>query len=232
LKDFLTLSTYEANIIFLTIKVAILSTIIIFPISVYLGWILARKNFVGKHLIETIITIPLVAPPVVTGYLLIIFLGKNGILGKYINQLFNINLAFNFSALVIASVVVALPLAVRSVRTAFELVNPIYEQTAETLGASKISTFFRISLPLAYQGVISGMVLSFARSLGEFGASITFAGNIEGKTQTLALMIYSNMQIPEHDFQVTRLVIISLIISFLAIFVAEYFNTRKKYLSK
>jgi len=222
-------SSEEITVIFLTLKVALTSTVLTLPLAIWLGWILARKNFWGKFLVEGLVNIPLVAPPIVTGYLLLIILGKNGIIGHWLYETMGIKLAFNFAALIIASVVVSLPLAVRSTKSAFELVDPNYEKASSSLGASKIGTFFRVYLPLAFPGILSGAVLAFARSLGEFGATISFAGNIFGKTQTIALNVYSNMQIPGKEMQVTRLVIISLIISLLAIIASEYLNKKKKY---
>lgn len=222
-------SSEEITIILLTLKVALTSTLLTLPLAIWLGWILARKNFWGKFLVEGLVNIPLVAPPVVTGYLLLIILGKNGIIGHWLYETMGIKLAFNFAALIIASVVVSLPLAVRSTKSAFELVDPNYEKASSSLGASKISTFFRVYLPLAFPGILSGAVLAFARSLGEFGATISFAGNIFGKTQTIALSVYSNMQIPGKEMQVTRLVVISLIISLVAIIASEYLNKKKKY---
>ena len=222
-------SSEEISVIFLTLKVALTSTLLTLPLAVWLGWILARKNFIGKFLVEGLVNIPLVAPPVVTGYLLLIILGRNGIIGHWLYETMGIKLAFNFAALIIASVVVSLPLAVRSTKSAFELVDPNYEKASSSLGASKIGTFFRVYLPLAFPGILSGAVLAFARSLGEFGATISFAGNIFGKTQTIALNVYSNMQIPGKEMQVTRLVIISLIISLVAIIASEYLNKKKKY---
>ncbi len=222
-------SSEEITVIFLTLKVALTSTVLTLPLAIWLGWILARKNFWGKFLVEGLVNIPLVAPPIVTGYLLLVILGKNGIIGHWLYETMGIKLAFNFAALIIASVVVSLPLAVRSTKSAFELVDPSYEKASSSLGASKISTFFRVYLPLAFPGILSGAVLAFARSLGEFGATISFAGNIFGKTQTIALNVYSNMQIPGKEMQVTRLVIISLIISLLAIMASEYLNKKKKY---
>jgi len=222
-------SPEEITIIILTLKVAFTSTILTLPLAIWLGWVLARKNFMGKFLIEGLVNIPLVAPPVVTGYILLIVLGKNGIVGHWLYEAFGIKLAFNFAALIIASVVVSLPLAVRNTKSAFELVDPNYEKASNSLGASKINTFFRVYLPMAFPGILSGAVLAFARSLGEFGATISFAGNIFGKTQTIALNVYSNMQIPGKEMQVTRLVIISLIISLLAIIASEYLNKKKKY---
>lgn len=224
------LSSEEISVIILTLKAALVSTFITLPIAIWLGWVLAKKNFLGKLIIEGLINIPLVAPPIVTGYLLLIILGKNGIIGRFIYELFGINLAFNFTAVVIASIIVSLPLAVRNIKSSFELIDPNYERASNSLGASRISTFFRIYVPMALPGIISGAVLAFARSLGEFGATISFAGNIAGKTQTIALSVYSNMQIPGKESVVTRLVIISIIISLVAIIFSEYFNKKKNYL--
>lgn len=218
----------EWNIIALTVKVALVSSILTLPLAIWLGWLLARRSFWGKTLLEALITMPLVAPPVVTGYLLLILLGKNGVLGHWLFSNFGIRLTFNFAALVIASIIVSLPLAVRSVRSAFELVNPVYENASLSLGASRWQTFRRVSLPLALPGIISGAVLAFARSLGEFGATITLAGNIVGKTQTLSLMVYSNMQVPGMETQIARLVGVSLVISLAALGVSETLNRRKK----
>lgn len=222
----------EISIILLTLKVALVSTILTIPFATWLGWILAKKKFWGKFIIEGIVNIPLVAPPVVTGYLLLLLLGKNGIVGSWLYNTFNIRLAFNFTALIIASIVVSLPLAIRNIKSAFELVDPSYEKASSSLGASKLDTFLRIYLPLASPGILSGAVLAFARSLGEFGATISFAGNIPGKTQTIALNVYSNMQIPGKEMEVTRLVVISILISLLAILASEYLNKRKKIIVK
>ena len=230
--DVLILSTYELKVIWLTLKVAFISTAVAVPVSTYIAWILARKKFPGKNVIEGLITLPLVAPPVVTGYMLLLVFGSNGIIGKWLSESLNIRLSFNFAAMVIASVVVATPLAVRSIKTSFELIDPEYEKASMTLGASRLYTFFRISLPLALPGILSGMVLVFARSLGEFGATITFAGNIQGKTQTISQLVYTDMQIPGKENEVARLVIISLVISILAVIISEFYNNKRKYLVK
>ncbi|HAN19737.1 MAG: molybdenum ABC transporter permease subunit [Bacteroidetes bacterium GWC2_33_15] len=223
-------SSDEITVVILSLKVALLSTLLTIPLAIFLGWILATKKFTGKILIEGLINIPLVAPPVVTGYLLLVLLGKNGIVGHWLYSAFGIQLAFNFAALLIASMVVSLPLAVRNIKSSFELVDPDFARASGSLGASKISTFFRIYIPMALPGILSGAVLVFARSLGEFGATISFAGNIFGKTQTIALMVYSNMQIPGKELQVTRLVVFSIAISLLAIIASEYLQKKKKYL--
>ena len=226
------MSGSEVQVIWLTIKVAFLSTCITMPVAIFIGWNLSRKDFFAKSIIESILFLPLVAPPVITGYLLLMLLGKNGLVGGFLYNHLGIKLSFNFAALIIASFVVSLPLAVRSIRSSFDLVDPMYEKVSLTLGVKKLHTFFRISLPLALPGIISGSVLSFARSLGEFGATITFAGNILGKTQTMSLMVYSNMQIPGKEESVLRLVIISVVISFIAMVLSEIINKKRMHLIK
>lgn len=217
----------ELDIIFLSVRVALLNTLFTLPVSLWLGWVLARKDFTGKSILETLIFLPLVTPPIVTGYLLLIVFGKNGIIGQYLYQWFNIKLVFNFSALVLASVIVSLPLAVRSMKSAFARIDPEYEKVALTLGATRFCIFFKIIMPLSFPGLMNGMVLSFARSLGEFGATITLAGNIPGKTQTIAMVIYTNMQIPGKEFQVIRFVVISLLLSFITLLLSEYLQKKR-----
>jgi molybdate transport system permease protein len=228
----LSFSVEELQIIWLTLKTALVSTLATLPLAIWLGWVFAHKNFWGKSLLEALITVPLVAPPVVTGYLLLLLLGRNGAIGSWLYHRLGIQMSFNFTALVIASVVVSLPLAIRTIRAAFELIDPVYENASRTLGATKWSTFLRVNLPMAVPGVIGGAVLAFARSLGEFGATITLAGNIPGKTQTLSLMVYSNMQVPGKELQVTRLVIVSILLSVAAIVISEYLKKSKKYLAR
>jgi molybdate transport system permease protein len=222
----------ELHIIWLSIRVAILNMLITLPVATWIGWMLSRRRIPGKAIIEALISFPLVAPPVVTGYILLLLLGRNGLLGGWLYEHLGIRASFNFAAVVIASFVVSLPLAVRSIRSAFDLVDPGYETASLTLGHSKIRTFFRITLPMAFPGVLSGMVLSFARSLGEFGATITLAGNITGRTQTLATTVYSYMQVPGMEKQVARLVLISVLISLSAIAVSEVMNRRQAYYRK
>ncbi|MDA3900765.1 MAG: molybdate ABC transporter permease subunit [Spirochaetes bacterium] len=218
--------------VWLTIRVAALSTMCTLPAAVFLGWRLARSSCRLKPVAEAFISFPLVAPPVVTGYLLLILLGRNSAIGKIASDLFGVSFTFNFTALVTASIVVSFPLAVRSIRSAFELVDKSYEKVSLTLGASRIDTFFRVSMPMALPGIVSGMVLAFARSLGEFGATITLAGNVPGKTQTMSLLIYSDMQVPGREKEVVILILISLSISFAAIVLSEIANRKTRYLKK
>ena len=227
--EFLGVTTQELQAIILSIKVALCSSIISLPIALLIGYKMARSDFKAKPIVESILHLPLVLPPVTTGYLLLITLGKKGWLGEWLNNASGIQLAFTFSAAVIASVIVSFPLIVRSIRTAIEMVDPGLEEASRILGVSKFKTFFKITVPLAYPGIISGMILSFARSLGEFGATITFAGNIVGETQTLPLAIYSNMQVPGKEGETFSLVIISIIISMAAMILSEWFIRKARY---
>lgn len=220
-------SPEEYLAIWISLKVAVICTLISIPFSLFFGWILARKQFPGKSIIEGIIHLPMVMPPITTGYILLLLLGTNGAIGKYLNEWFGIQIAFSFYAVVIASVLVSMPLMIRSIRTSIEMVDPALEQTSMTLGYNSFSTFFKVTLPLAMPGVLSGSVLCFARSLGEFGATVTFAGNIQGKTQTIALAVYEHMQIPNHEAITLRLVIVSALLSLIAMIGAEYLNRKR-----
>ena len=218
----------ELEAIKLSVGVAIYASLISLPFALLLGYLLARKNFPGKAVIESIIHLPLVMPPVTTGYLLLLVLGSRGLIGKWLYAAFGIKLAFTFEAAVIASVVVSFPLIVRSIRTAIEMVDPGLEDASRILGIGRLKTFFRITVPLAAPGIVSGTILAFARSLGEFGATITFAGNIAGETQTLPLAVFAYMQIPGKESQTLRLVLISALISFVAMAMAELYIRKMK----
>ena len=221
-----TYSPAEWDAIQLSLKVALLCTIFILPLAILVGWLLARKHFFGKAIVEGIVHLPLVLPPVTVGYILLILLGRNGWLGSFFYEHWGIQIAFSFPAAVIAAIVVSFPLVTRSIRLSVELVDKNYEDAARTLGASNLQVFFTITLPLALPGVISGAILAFARSLGEFGATISFAGNIAGETQTLPLAIFSTMQVPGQETSTLRLVIVSVILSLIAMIGAEYLNRR------
>ncbi len=223
MNDFLGFNETEWQAIQLSVKVALYSSLLLLPIALWVGYKMARCNFYGKPFVESLIHLPLVMPPVTTGYLLLLLLGSKSALGEWFFTTFHIQLAFSFYATVIASIVVAFPLIVRSIRIAIEMVDTHLEEASRILGASRIKTFFRITVPLALPGILSGFVLAFARSLGEFGATITFAGNIEGETQTLPLAIYANMQVPGGEDTTLKLVVVSLIISFMAIALSEWF---------
>ncbi len=212
--------------IILSLKVALISTMVTLPLSLILGYILSRKEFFGKVLVEGFVNLPLVMPPVTTGYLLLLILGRNGLVGSYLLKNFGLSLPFTTIAAVIAAATVSFPLVVRSVRVGFDYCDSRVEQAASTLGASPLKVFFTITIPLSINAIVSGVILGFARSVGEFGATITFAGNIKGVSQTIPLSIYSYLQIPGKSDQVMILVIISVIISFSAMAFSS-FLTRK-----
>ena len=218
----------EIQAIKLSVEVAVYCSLISLPIALLLGYKMARHDFIGKPLVESIIHLPLVMPPVTTGYLLLLLFGSRSFFGTLLNDLFGIKIPYTFYAAVIASVFVSLPLVVRSVRTAMELVDSGLEEASRILGAGKLRTFFQVTVPLALPGIVSGGILAFARSLGEFGATITFAGNIEGETQTLPLAIYSYMQVPGGESATLRLVIVSVIISFIAMTLSEWYVRKMK----
>jgi molybdate transport system permease protein len=222
------LSPVEWSAILLSLKVASLSTITAFPVAVLIGWLLARRDFYGKSFVEGFLHLPLVMPPVTTGYLLLLVFGTQGLIGGWLLRNFGIRLVFNQAAAVIAALVVAFPLMTRSIRTAIEMVDPRMEAASRTLGVSPFLTFLRITFPLSLPGIIGGTVLGFARALGEFGATITFAGNIEGVTRTIPMAVYSYMQTPGKEGATLRLVIISAIIALIAMIAAEYLNKRVK----
>ncbi|HHP7242544.1 MAG TPA: molybdate ABC transporter permease subunit [Cyclobacteriaceae bacterium] len=223
------ISEVEAQAIILSVKAAIYCSVISLPLALIVGYLMARHNFQGKSIVESIIHLPLVMPPVTTGYLLLLVLGSKGLVGEWLSDTLGIKIAFTFQAAVIASVFVSFPLIVRSIRTSMEMVDTGLEEASRILGASKIRTFFRITVPLALPGIISGTILAFARSLGEFGATITFAGNIVGETQTLPLAIYANMQSPGQEYATLRLVIISIVIAFAAMVLSEWYIKKMKH---
>lgn len=210
-----------------TARMALLSTLLILPVGVGIAWCLARLRWPGKTVVETLVTLPLVLPPVVTGLALLKLFGRRGPLGRWIHELFGIDVIFTWRAVVIALGVMALPLLVRASRTAFEEVDERLEQIARTLGASEWRIFFTISLPLARRGVLGGTLLAFARALGEFGATIMVAGNILGQTTTLSVAVYQRVQLGE-DTQAWMLAAVSASLAFLAVLVSEFLLKRGK----
>lgn len=223
----LILSPEELEIIKLSYKIASFSLLVNLLPAITIGWLLARKDFWGKSLFETIVFLPLVLPPVVPGYILLVLFGTQGVIGQYLSQL-GFELAFNWKGAVLASAVMGFPLMVQSVRLAIELVDKRLEITAMSLGASRLQTFFQITLPLASMGIIIGAILSFCRSLGEFGATITFVGNISGETRTLPLAIYSLLQQPDSDAQIMRLLILSVGVAFCTLWLSQWYARYQK----
>ncbi len=178
----------------ITLKIAIISTLLVALIGVVISYLLARRDFKGKWLADVIVTLPLVLPPTVTGYLLVVLLGKNGIFGEILYNITGWNILFTWEAAVIAAFIVSLPLMVKTTTAAIEAVDREYEYAAFTLGRKEIETAFMITLPLAKKGILAGIVLSFARAVGEFGATLMVAGNIPGRTNTMSISIYSAFQ--------------------------------------
>lgn len=214
--------------ILLSVKMATLATIINLPIALFISLIITKGDFHGKSLLDGLINLPLVMPPVTTGYLLLIILGKNGLIGSIIFKWFNIRVAFTPTAVVITSMVVSFPLIYKSIKISLEMLDKKLEGVAKTLGASRYSILLRVTLPQIIPGIINGVVLGFARCLGEFGATMTFAGNISGVTRTIPLAVYSKLQIPGEEGYAALLVTISILISFLALVVSNIFEKKVK----
>ena len=214
------MTSEEWQIIRFTTWASLLSTLLIIPPGVALAWLLARRNWPGKSLVETLVALPLVLPPVATGLILLKLLGRRGPLGTFLHDQFNLDIIFTWRAVVVALGVMSFPLLVRSTRQAFETVDPRLEQIARTLGAGEGRVFFRISLLLARRGIIGGALLAFARALGEFGATIMIAGNIPGQTSTLSLAIFQNVQLAQ-DAAAWRLLGISCLLAFGAVWISE-----------
>jgi molybdate transport system permease protein len=183
----------------LSLKVAFWATVIDLVLGVGIGWVLARKRFPGRELLDALFTLPMVMPPTVLGYYLLVVIGRNGPVGGWLQDVFGINLIFTWQAAVIAAAVVAFPLVAKAARSAFETVDPQLEQAARVLGVSGMGVFLRVTLPLAWRGVLAGTLLAFARSMGEFGATLMVAGSIPGKTQTLSIAVYEAVQAGKDD---------------------------------
>jgi molybdate transport system permease protein len=213
------------QIAFFTVWAALASVAIIVPPGLALAWLLARKEWRGKTLVETLITLPLVIPPVATGLILLYLFGKRGPIGNILAHA-GIDVVFTWKAVVVALSVMSLPLLVRSARAAFETVNARLENVARTLGANPLRVFFTISLPLARRGILAGMILAFARALGEFGATIMVAGNIPGQTSTMALEIFHSVQLGK-DERAWRLLGVSALIAFAAVWTSEWLLRKK-----
>ncbi|MGI5901126.1 MAG: molybdate ABC transporter permease subunit [Desulfitobacteriia bacterium] len=208
---------FDYTPIILSLKVATAAVTIVVLTGIPLAGLMARKSFPGKDLLESLFTLPLVLPPSVVGFLLLWLFGKNGPLGQFLANVFQVSVVFNLAGAVIAAAVVSFPLMYQSTKAAVEGVDPLLEQAARTLGAGELRVFFTITLPLSGPGIISGFILSFARSLGEFGATLMIAGNIPGRTQTMPLAIY--MANEAGDFNTAMiLVIIMTVFSFLVVF--------------
>jgi molybdate transport system permease protein len=180
--------------LWLTLKVALLATLLSGAAGIGLGWWMSRRRFVGQHVADAVLMLPMVLPPTVLGYYLIVLVGRNGVLGQHLDRWFGINLMFTWQGAVIAASVVSLPLVYKAARAAFEEVDGRFAHAARTLGASEFEIFWRIAMPLAVRGIAAGVMMAFARAMGEFGATLMIAGNLPGKTQTLSIAVYEAVQ--------------------------------------
>ena len=224
--DLFRFTSAEIVALLLSIKVAFWCTLAITVPGILMAWLLARKSFFGKSLINALVYMPLVLPPVVPGFLLLLLLGNHGLIGKYLYVHWGISIAFTWFGAAIASAVMAFPLMVSAAKLAIIQVDADLEVAAQSLGAHPIRAFFTVTLPLAAPGILTGLILSFSRSLGEFGATMAFVGNIEGETRTLPLAIFTYIQTPGSDVPAIRLVILSLVIALCALMGSQWLERK------
>ncbi len=220
------LTAAEWTALSLSLRVGIWSVVVSLPIGLFFAWLLARRNFPGKSLVDGLIHLPLVLPPVVVGYALLFLLGRNGLIGAWMYEVLGLSVAFKWQGAAIASAVMGFPLMVRAIRLSMESVDRGLEAAALTLGASPVRVFATITLPLILPGILTGLILAFARSLGEFGATITFVSNIPGETRTLPLALYSVTQVPGGDLAAMRLAVVSVVLAMAALLISEFFARR------
>src|ERR687887_611376 len=222
----LDLSPDEWIAIRLSLKIALVATAVALPFGIALAWLLARKNFWGKTLLDGLVHMPLVLPPVVTGYLLLISFGRRGPIGAFFADHFGIVFSFRWTGAALSCGVMGFPLLVRPIRLAIEAIDRKLEDAAATLGADRFWVFLTVTLPLAMPGLIAGMVLCFAKALGEFGATITFVSNIPGETQTISAAIYTFTQVPGGDAAALRLTIVATVLALVAVLLSELLHRR------
>ena len=216
------LSPDEWRAVALSLRVSFWATLISLPLGIFVAYALARWRFRGREVLNGLVHLPLILPPVVTGYLLLLTFGRKGSVGQYLDQWFGIVLAFRWTGAVLAAAVMAFPLMVRAIRLAIEAVDPKLEEAAGTLGAPRLWVFATVTLPLILPGIIAGAILAFAKAMGEFGATITFVSNIPGQTQTLPSAIYAFLQVPGGDAQAWRLVVVAIIVAMAALLLSEW----------
>lgn len=222
------LTEAEWYVVLLSLRVSLVAVLLTLPPAYALAWLIARRRFPGRMLLDAAVHLPLVLPPVVTGWLLLLLLGRNGPVGSWLETTFGLVLVFNWTGAAVAAAVMALPLMVRAMRLSIEAVDRKLVDAARTLGANRWQAFLTITLPLSLPGIAAGAMLGFARSLGEFGATITFAANIEGQTRTLPLAIYTGLQVPGAEGAVARLAVISIVLSMGALIVSEWLVRRSQ----
>lgn len=216
----------ELEIITLSLRIAGVAILGALPVAFIFAWILARYEFPGKSLLQAVLTLPLVLPPVVTGYFLLVLFGTRGVIGSLLLEWLNFSFAFRWTGAALAAGIMALPLLIRPMRLAIENIDKGLEEAARTLGAGRIKAFLTVTLPLLMPGIIAGSVLGFAKALGEFGATITFVSNIPGETQTLSLAIYALMQSPSGDAAALKLILVSVVLSIVAVVLSEWLQRR------
>jgi molybdate transport system permease protein len=220
------LTPLEIEALLLSLKVGLLSVAICLPLGLWIAVILARLEFPGKWLVDGIVHLPLVLPPVVIGYLLLVLLGRRGLIGAWLLETFDFTLAFTWKGAAVAAAVMALPLTVRAIRLSLEQLDQRLEIAAKTLGASRFRVFWTITVPLCLPGILTGTILAFARSLGEFGATITFVSTIPGATQTLPLALFAETQMPGDPIPAIRLTVIAVAVALMALIASEYLARR------
>ena len=221
-------SSAEWEVVALSLRVAVVGTLIGLPVALVVGWLLAKSSIRGKVLLDTLFTFPLVLPPVVTGYFLLILLGRNGPIGQLLHNLFGVDVVFTWVAAALAAGLVSLPLMVRAIEVAMANVDPRLEFASRTLGAGPLRTFFGVTVPLARRGILAAVLLGFARGLGEFGATIVVAGNIPGRTQTVPLALFNRIETGD-DAAALRLIAVSLILAFGALILHHRLVHRRAY---
>ncbi len=222
--DWLTPEEWQA--VALSLRVSTWATVVSLPIGILVAYALARWTFPGRQLLNGLVHLPLILPPVVTGYLLLLTFGRRGVVGEFLDEWFGIVFAFRWTGAALAAGVMAFPLMVRAIRLSIEAVDPKLEEAAGTLGASRLWVFLTVTLPLILPGIIAGSILAFAKAMGEFGATITFVSNIPGQTQTLPSAIYSFLQVPGGEGPAMRLVLISIAVAMSALFLSEFVARR------
>ena len=219
------LSSNEFQIIGLSLQIAALGTLIGLPFALWIGWLLAKSSMRGKPVLDTLVSFPLVLPPVVTGYFLLLLMGRDGPIGSVLHSLFGVDVVFTWVAAALAAGLVSMPLMVRAIEVAMAGVDPRLESAARSLGAGPLKTFFSITIPLAYRGILAAALLAFARGLGEFGATIVVAGNIPGRTQTVPLYIFNRLQVGD-DSAAVRLIVASLVLALISLSVHHHLVRR------
>ena len=216
-----TLSPLEIEALTLSAQVAFWAVLVSLPLGIAVAWLLARTQFPGKALVDALVHVPLVVPPVVIGYVLLILLGRRGMIGAWLWDSFEFTLAFTWQGAAVASAVMGFPLMVRAIRLSLEAIDPRLEAAARTLGARPIGVFFSVTLPLTSSGILAGVILAFARSLGEFGATITFVSSIPDETRTLPIALYGLAQVPGGEAAALRIVVISIVLAVAALLASE-----------